>query len=116
MPELVDDKPATRLARIKLMFDREPPRWVLMVLLCAALVGRGRVMLAFPATLEQDPGEFRNIAWRIYNNHSIGFYREEFGMLSPTASRPPLYPLLLALFRYSQLRMDAASIGLVNVV
>ena len=116
MADLSEERAATAVALTTRLFDREPPRWVLMVLLCAVLVVRGRVMLAFSTTLDQDPGEFRNIAWRIYNNYTFGLYQSQFGMLTSTASRPPLYPLALAAFRCSQLRMGAESIGLLNVV
>ena len=43
-------------------------------------------------------------------------YREAMDVTSPTASRPPLYPLMLAGFRFSQLPMNPPSIGWLHVI
>jgi 4-amino-4-deoxy-L-arabinose transferase-like glycosyltransferase len=83
-----------------------PPRWVLLVLLALALMVRGRVVLSGAANLEADPDSYREVAWQIYRHHTIGLYVGEQGLERvPTATRPPLYPALLAL-------CDLVSVGI----
>ena len=80
--------------------DRMPPRWLLLTLLCLALVVRGRIMLANLESLQQDPDGYREIAWSLYSDGMLGRWNDQTRSVEPTASRPPLYPLLLSSLYY----------------
>jgi hypothetical protein len=95
--------------------DRAPPRWALLVLLCLALLIRGRVMLATRYSLETDPDSYQSVAWRIYSTQSIAMWGPGAGATTLTALRSPLYPLSLAAFRTLQLPMSAEACGLLHV-
>jgi hypothetical protein len=71
-----------------------PPRWVLLTLLCLALIVRARFMLSMGHTLEADPDWYRELSWNVYLHRTFGV--EADGTLWPTAFRPPLYPVLLS--------------------
>ncbi|HEV3137027.1 MAG TPA: glycosyltransferase family 39 protein [Pirellulales bacterium] len=92
------DNPAAPEQKPRLaLVDRVPPRWILLVLLCAVLIVRGRVMLSFSDSLNNDPDGYREVAWSIYNNGEFAVYD---GSWHITAYRPPLYPLLLAVVNF----------------
>jgi 4-amino-4-deoxy-L-arabinose transferase-like glycosyltransferase len=76
----------------------KPRRWVLLVLVCVALVIRGRAMLSMQNSLDADPDHYRQIARTLQVDHTFGFWY--LGNAYPTAFRPPLYPLLLAPLGY----------------
>jgi 4-amino-4-deoxy-L-arabinose transferase-like glycosyltransferase len=59
------------------------------LLLCALLI-RGGVLLLTPDAFVADPDAYRQVAQDVLDEHCFG------GGQTPTASRPPLYPLLLA--------------------
>jgi hypothetical protein len=101
------------------LFDWQPSRVVLLILLCAVLILRGRAMLTMSPSLRADPDAYRGVGRHIYQDHTIGLWREEFNMMTPTATRPPLYPLVLSAFNYLELPSwdaDAALYGLLHVV
>lgn len=95
-----------------------PPRPLLLMFLCLALIVRGRAMLAMVDSLDKDPDGYREVARCIDQAHTIGMWRQPFDMMTPTASRPPLYPLLLSVIRHFHLPWEAASslYGLLHVV
>lgn len=96
--------------------SRMPSRWVLLTLLCLALVVRGRMMLSNLDSLEKDPDAYRDVAWSIYFEHTLGLWNESSGAVEPTATRPPLYPLLLSGMYFLRFTPDAPGIGLVHVL
>jgi hypothetical protein len=105
--------------RRRSFFDRQPPRAVLLMLLCAVLIVRGRAMLIMAPSLRSDPDGYRSVARHIHDDHTIGTWRDEFNMMTPTATRPPLYPMLLAAIYSLELPSwdaDSAIVGLVHVI
>ncbi|MEX0977606.1 MAG: glycosyltransferase family 39 protein [Pirellulales bacterium] len=74
-----------------------PPRWLLLLLLCAVLVGRQNYLLSHGDELRLDPDGYRNVASNLY--HDQQFARSGGNSNSPflTAARPPLFPWLLSL-------------------
>ncbi len=89
--------------------DRRPPRWLLLTLLCAVILVRGRAMLAMSDSLTQDPDSYQVLASHLYYDGTFGWIRDRSG-LEVTAFRPPLYPLLLAPFT------PLAPVGLLHVI
>ena len=76
-------------------------------------------MIVLSQSLEADPQSYLRVAWDIYQNGSFGIYHSgPFGSgTARTASRSPLYPLLLAGSFFSQLPQSiAASLGFLHVV
>src|ERR1044072_7135471 len=71
--------------------DRLPSRWVLLTLLCLALVVRGRMMLGNLDSLEKDPDAYRDAASNIYFEGTLGYWNNASSAIEPTATRPPLY-------------------------
>jgi 4-amino-4-deoxy-L-arabinose transferase-like glycosyltransferase len=69
-----------------------PPvsRWAPVGLLAAALAVRAGIMVAHPAPLDSDPDGYRNLARNLCQHATFGHGT------TPTAYRPPLYPLTLA--------------------
>lgn len=96
--------------------SRMPSRWVLLTFLCLALVVRGRMMLGNLDSLERDPDAYRDAAWSIYFERTLGLWNESSGAVEPTATRPPLYPLLLSGMHYLRFTPDAPGIGLLHVL
>ncbi len=90
-----DDPTAGKPKQTRPLIDRMPPRWILLVLLCGVLIVRGRVLISFSDSLFDDPDGYRNIAGRLY---STGRFAVGNGVHQLTAYRPPLYPLMLAVF------------------
>ncbi|HEX5444108.1 MAG TPA: glycosyltransferase family 39 protein [Pirellulales bacterium] len=76
------------------LLDWMPPRWVLLVLLCGVALFRGRYIERHHEI--RDPDGYGDVAWRIYNDHSIAIHSARIGMTWATAARPPLYPLVLS--------------------
>ena len=66
----MDDRKCDRgtLRAVVSLLDRMPPRWVLLVLFCLALVVRGRVMLSMSDSLRPDPDGYREVAWNVYDD------------------------------------------------
>lgn len=94
-----------------------PPRWLLLLLLCAALMVRGRVMQSNAAALHEDPDNYRSVAWGVYRFSTLGFYVGERGLdRPPTASRPPLYPLVLSLADFVNDDFEPFGFGFLQVV
>ena len=87
---------ASSQSRICRLVDWMPPRWVLLVLFCAALIVRGRFMLAHPEAFSTDPDAYGAVAQTIHLQRSIGLGTNNYANPLPTATRPPLYPLLLS--------------------
>ncbi len=96
--------------------SRMPSRWLLLTFLCLALVVRGRTMLANLDSLQQDPDAYRDVAWSVYFEHTLGIWSDATGAVEPTATRPPLYPLLLASMYFLRFTPDAPGIGLLQVL
>jgi hypothetical protein len=86
-----------------------PPRWVLMSLLCAALVIRGQFMLHRQGSLVDDPDFYLRIGSNLYEAGTFGIHPS-----SPTTYRPPLYPCVLAALGW--LLPNQMPIGLLHVV
>ena len=95
---------------------RRPPRWVLLTLLCLALVIRGRVMLANAESLLKDPDAYGSVSWHIARTHTIGLWRDDVGRMVPTATRPVLYPLLLSVFDFLPWKTDPYGYGWLHVL
>jgi 4-amino-4-deoxy-L-arabinose transferase-like glycosyltransferase len=95
---------------------RTPPRWILLVLVCLALVVRGRVMLANFNSLVRDPDAYQEVAWNIFSQGTFGYYDDKSRNVEPKASRPPLYPLLLATVHFLRVPLSAAVLGFLHVV
>lgn len=94
-----------------------PPRWMLLLLLCAALMVRGRVMQSNAAALREDPDSYRSVAWGVYRHSTLGFYVGERGVdRPPTASRPPLYPLVLSIADFINGDFEPFGFGFLQVV
>jgi Dolichyl-phosphate-mannose-protein mannosyltransferase len=85
---------ASSPSRICRLVDWMPPRWLLLVLFCAALIVRGRFMLAHPEAFSTDPDGYGAVAWFIDQER---MFATDVPMLRPTAARPPLYPLVLSM-------------------
>lgn len=86
-------------SRICRLLERTPPRWVLLSLLCAVLVVRGRVMLDAPAAFSTDPDSYALVAFRWFEDGALAMHwdnRSSPRAPIPTAVRAPLYPLVLA--------------------
>jgi hypothetical protein len=87
--------------------DWMPQRWVLLVLLCAAVVVRGRFVethLELP-----DPDSYGAVAAGIYREHTFGIVPPRWGIQAATAMRPPLYPLALSTAYFFD--FDAEGVG-----
>jgi hypothetical protein len=98
------------------LLSRMPSRWVLLTFLCLALVVRGRTMLSNLDSLQKDPDAYRDVAWNIYFEHTLGLWNDATGAVEPTATRPPLYPLLLSAMYFLRFTPDAPGIGLLQVL
>lgn len=85
---------ASKQARLCRLIDWMPPRWVLLVLLCGVVVVRGRFVLSQAAL--GDPDDYGTVALLINKGGTFGIYPPRFGLIRATATRPPLYPLLLS--------------------
>ncbi len=94
-----------------------PPRWALLLLLCAAIVVRGRVhQTLFVGGLWDDPDGYAEVASHLVRNQTFGM--SVYGNSpSPTAARAPLYPLLLAVVRYPSDRVTSSlAYGAVHLI
>lgn len=98
------------------LVEGTPPRWILLVLVCLALVVRGRVMLANFNSLVQDPDAYQEFAWNIFSQGTFGYYDDKSRNVEPKASRPPLYPLLLSTVHFLRVPLSAAVLGVLHVV
>lgn len=107
---------ASQLPDAPRFLGRMPSRWVLLTFLCLALVVRGRVMLGNLDSLEKDPDAYRDAAWNIYFEGTLGFWNDASSAVEPTATRPPLYPLLLSGMYFFRFTPDGPGIGLLHVV
>ncbi len=107
---------AAALSESRSLLAHAPPRWALLLLLCLALVVRGRVMLSLSDSLRPDPDAYRAVAWHIYEDGTFGLWQDSVGQVLPTASRPPLYPLVLAAVTFLYSEMDPHGFGLLHVV
>jgi hypothetical protein len=96
--------------------SRMPSRWVLLTFLCLALVVRGRVMLGNLDSLERDPDAYRDVAWNVYFQGTLGFWSDASSAIEPTATRPPLYPLLLSGMYFLRFTPDGPGLGLLHVL
>jgi hypothetical protein len=105
---------AARLSGTQGILDRTPPRWALLMLLCLALFVRGRVMLENSTSLSKDPDGYGDVAWHIAREHTFGL--SEGDRMAPTASRPPLYPLVLSVFDLLPFRTDPYGYGWLHVM
>ncbi len=94
----------------------QPPRWVLLTLLCVALLVRARVLQSLGGGfLTQDPDGYARVAVLIVND---GAYASVTYNADPvlTAARPPLYPMFLAGLRLvGDMVMGAALVGIAHV-
>lgn len=106
------DTPAPATSRICRLVDWVPPRWVLLVLFCAVLYGRGQYTLAHPEAFASDPDGYGAVGRNIYQ---AGTFATDEPFLRPTAARPPLYPALLSLVHAVGLDADYAC-GALHVV
>jgi 4-amino-4-deoxy-L-arabinose transferase-like glycosyltransferase len=98
-------------------FAGRMPRWALLALLCLVLAVRGRAMLIMAPSLEADPDSYLQVAAYLYDDHTFGLWQSEFRRMTPTASRSPLYPLLLSPFEGVRQRLESLHIyGLLHVV
>jgi 4-amino-4-deoxy-L-arabinose transferase-like glycosyltransferase len=69
-------------------------------MIATALV-RGAVLLAMGESLSQDPDAYRRLAHDLVETGVYGLADPETGLAQPSAFRPPLYPLLLAVFSFT---------------
>lgn len=74
-----------------------PPRWLLLVLLCAVLVGRHNYLHSHSDQLALDPDGYRAVAWNLYHDHQFARRGGDFASAYPTAARPVLFPLVLSM-------------------
>jgi hypothetical protein len=111
------DTPASEASLVCRLVDRSPPRWVLLVLLCLALVVRGRYVVSHVDELLADPDGYGEVASCVYEQGTFGYDKTDYlhsGPTtvnrndSPTATRPPLYPLVLAAIRATGATADGA--------
>jgi hypothetical protein len=96
------------------LLDRSPPRWMLLALLCLALLVRGRVMLANSDSLMKDPDAYGDAAWHIAREGTLGLWQQE--RMLPTAGRAPLYPVVLSVFDLLPVPIDPFGYGCLHVV
>lgn len=90
------DTPASGPSTLFLVVNREPPRWVLLVLLFAVIVARAWVVHSLgPSGLWQDPDAYAAVAGHLVHHGSFAITTYN-GQPVATAARAPLYPLLLA--------------------
>jgi hypothetical protein len=84
---------ADNTSKAVLLRAANPPRWVLLTLLCLALVVRGKVT---PLLVDGpfDPDGYWTVANELVQRG--GFATVSYGSRVLTAARPPLYPLCLA--------------------
>jgi hypothetical protein len=69
--------------------------WLPVLVLLATLVVRGGVLVAMGDRLRQDSDAYREIAENILQHGVYGLHHGD--SLTPTAFRPPLYPILLTI-------------------
>jgi 4-amino-4-deoxy-L-arabinose transferase-like glycosyltransferase len=82
-------------SRICRLVDWMPPRWVLLLLLCAAVVVRGQ-FVQWQLGIS-DPDRYGAVAAVLYKTGTLSIYHyAPVNLTQPTATRPPLYPLLLS--------------------
>lgn len=82
-----------------------PSRWI--VLLTVAIAVRGLALWQFGGQLANDPDAYRDIANNLVEGRGFGFTPGQANG-SPSAYRPPLYPLLLALITWGSGGSDEA--------
>jgi hypothetical protein len=66
------------------------PKWCFWALLVLTIAVRAGVLLTAPHALQADPDGYRRLAQNVREHGTFGYGT------SPTAYRPPLYPLVLA--------------------
>lgn len=99
---------------------RQERNWPsLVALLLFALAVRAGVLVAMPGGLDRDPDGYRRIAENVLRSgvYSFDLPRSSYAQdetLSPTAYRPPLYPLLLTKFDVEQ-RISPLRVGLLHL-
>jgi hypothetical protein len=79
---------------------RPAPRWMVLVVILVALAVRGRAMQLVRQSLERDPDGYREIALCLVRDGIYGSTQPGDVAPQPTAYRPPLYPLLLAVWSH----------------
>ncbi len=97
------------------LVDWMPPRWLLLTLFCVALIVRGRFMLTHPEAFSTDPDGYGAVAWKISQYGTFGLFLDDRSFPvypHPTAARPPLYPVLLAIIHM----LDLAASGVCGVL
>jgi hypothetical protein len=99
--------PQSRFCRL---VDWLPPRWLLLVLVCLVIYVRGQVVERFVDSLQRDPDAYANMSDQLARNHEFSIWDDGVGRIG-TASRPPLYPLLLAPLNWFDLGSLAFGIG-----
>ncbi|MEX2114745.1 MAG: hypothetical protein WD845_16250 [Pirellulales bacterium] len=94
----------------------DPPRWILLVLLCVAILVRGRVIESLSdGILFQDPDGYARVA-RLVVSKGVYASTTYNGRPVATAARAPLYPLLLAVAQFiGDTVTGRALFGLVHV-
>ena len=87
----------------------------LLVLLVLALTVRSAIAIAMTAGFSQDPDSYRLIANNLLDQGVFGLISDE-GNVIPTAYRPPLYPLLLALCSVAAGEVTATTVAVLHVM
>ena len=75
---------------------------------------RGRVMLANSDSLTKDPDAYGDVAWHVAREQTLGVSQQDRTL--PTASRAPLYPIVLSVFDLLPVRIDPFGYGSLHVV
>jgi Dolichyl-phosphate-mannose-protein mannosyltransferase len=89
------DTAASHSSPLCQLIDGMPPRWALLVLLCLALVIRGRYLVSHIELLLDDPDGYGAVASNIDHKNRFSLVRVDGRSSPPTATRPPLYPIML---------------------
>lgn len=93
-----------------------PTRWWLLALMTVALLVRGGFLLVQHDHLRDDEDGYQNVAEVLRKTGTLGYgLTVDPAHLSPSAHRPPLYPIMLAAVASTEGGISVVRMGLLNL-
>lgn len=97
-------------------FSQGSNRWWLLAVMTVALLVRGGFLLSHHEHLHDDEDGYQNVAEILRQTGTLGYgLTVEASRLSPSAHRPPLYPMMLAAVASQEGGLSVTRVGLLNL-